>query len=151
MEGLLQDPPKLVMQAQGVQRGAYQAGRPADHVGQILYPQCRRGVLPPSDWDPALARRSAQVPEPELKLEFVHGYDGFQGTSPNLFYNEDGGCQQCHCCASSGPVDSQLLSTPLGQAANQQNRASGCHAGNGAALAAVHHLPPPTAACGASR
>lgn len=90
VEGLLQGAPKLVMMVEGVQRGAYQAGKPATHTGQILYPQCKRGVLPPSDWDPSLARRSAQLPEASLALDFVHGYDGFQATSANLFYNSAG-------------------------------------------------------------
>ncbi len=90
MEGLLQGAPKLVMMAEGVQRGAYQAGKPATHTGQILYPQCKRGVLPPSDWDPSLAKRSTQLPEASLALDFVHGYDGFQATSANLFYNSAG-------------------------------------------------------------
>jgi microtubule-associated protein-like 6 len=112
VEGLLQGPPKMAMQAQGVQRGPYQAGQPASHTGQILYRPCRRGVLPPSDWEPALAKRSAQLPEPELQLDFVHGYDGFQSTSPNLFYDEAGGRasggQQCMHAARVGGT-SQLV------------------------------------------
>jgi hypothetical protein len=45
-----------------------QAGQPANHVGKIKYPQCKKGVWPPSDWDPRLAERSAQLPDIQLKL-----------------------------------------------------------------------------------
>jgi len=46
------------------------------HAGKILYPECKKGVWPPSDWDPHLAERSAQLPDSRLALEFVYGYDG---------------------------------------------------------------------------
>jgi hypothetical protein len=55
------------------QVGAYQAGRPATHVGKISYPECRTPVHPPSAWDPALAERSARPPELGLTLDFVYG------------------------------------------------------------------------------
>lgn len=45
-------------------------------AGKILYPECKKGVWPPSDWNPKLAERSAQLPDTRLELEFVHGYDG---------------------------------------------------------------------------
>jgi hypothetical protein len=46
------------------------------HAGKILYPECKKGVWPPSDWQPALAERSARLPSARLHLEFVYGYDG---------------------------------------------------------------------------
>lgn len=42
------------------------------------YLQCKKGVWPPSDWSPASAERSAQLPDIRLKLEFCYGYDGMQ-------------------------------------------------------------------------
>ncbi|KAG2487374.1 hypothetical protein HYH03_013944 [Edaphochlamys debaryana] len=73
-----------------VQRGAYVAGQPATHMGKILYPEAKKGVWPPSNWDPRLAERSAQLPDVRLSLEFVHGYDGHLATSPNIFYTASG-------------------------------------------------------------
>ena len=52
--------------------------------------QCKKGVWPPSDWDPRTAERSAQLPDIRLKLEFVYGYDGMQATAPNIFYTVTG-------------------------------------------------------------
>ena len=52
--------------------------------------QCKKGVWPPSDWDPRTAERSAQRPDIRLKLEFVYGYDGMQATAPNIFYTVTG-------------------------------------------------------------
>eukprot|EP00955_Chlamydomonas_euryale_P015406 164992-Chlamydomonas_euryale.AAC.6 len=60
------------------QRGAYKAGVPATHTGKIKYPECKKGVWPPSDWDPRVAERSATTPDVRLTLEFVYGYDGMQ-------------------------------------------------------------------------
>lgn len=79
-------PRQIMLENDHVQQGAYKAGKPATHVGKIKYPQCKKGVWPPSDWDPRLAARSAELPDARLKLEFVYGYDGVQGTAPNLFY-----------------------------------------------------------------
>ena len=77
MESILLTAPRhLMVAASSVQKGAYQMGRPATHTGKIQYPQCRKGVWPPSDWDPALAVRSSQLPKVHLELDFVHGYDG---------------------------------------------------------------------------
>lgn len=71
---------RLLMEAgDGVQRGAYPAGRPATHMGKIVYPECKKGVWPPSGWDPALGLRSSAVPDARLALEWVHGYDGWVG------------------------------------------------------------------------
>lgn len=58
--------------------------------GRIKYWPCRRGVLPPSFWNPAVAERSAKLPEQGLHLEFVHGYAGRTNTAPNLYYLANG-------------------------------------------------------------
>ncbi|KAG2444303.1 hypothetical protein HXX76_001060 [Chlamydomonas incerta] len=92
-EALLMGGPRLDMAAaEGgrVQKGAYVAGKPATHTGKILYPECKKGVWPPSNWDPRLAERSAALPDVRLALEFVHGYDGHISTAPNIFYTAGG-------------------------------------------------------------
>jgi len=76
---LLTAPRHLMVAAGEVQKRPYQAGQPATHTGKIQYRQCKRGVWPPSNWDPAVAVRSAQLPEAEMELEFVHGFDGWVG------------------------------------------------------------------------
>lgn len=65
---------------------------PGDYTfsGRIKYWPCRRGVLPPSFWNPAVAERSARLPEQGLRLEFVHGYGGRVSTAPNLYYLANG-------------------------------------------------------------
>jgi len=91
-EALLAGAPRaMMMQNDGaVQRGAYKAGVPATHTGKIKYPECKKGVWPPSDWDPRVAERSATTPDVRLTLEFVYGYDGMQATAPNVFYTSSG-------------------------------------------------------------
>lgn len=80
IESMLLTAPRHLMVAAGeVQKRPYQAGQPATHTGKIQYRQCKRGVWPPSNWDPAVAVRSAQLPEAEMELEFVHGFDGWVG------------------------------------------------------------------------
>lgn len=65
-----------MLEHEQVQHGAYRPGGSATHLGKIKYPQCKKGVWPPSNWDPRAAERSAQLPDVRLKLEFVYGYDG---------------------------------------------------------------------------
>jgi len=89
-ESLLMGAPRLVMMADEVQAGAYVKGRPATHRGKIKYPECKCGVFPPTDWAPRLAERSAALPDAQLALAFVHGYDGHASTSANLFYAPSG-------------------------------------------------------------
>lgn len=72
----------------GVRKGAFVAGQPAAFQGKMLYAQCRTGVFPPSNWDPALAARSAQVPEARLTLEHVYGYGAPGVMSANLFVTD---------------------------------------------------------------
>ena len=69
--------------------GAYKAGKREDYGfnGRIKYFPCRKGVYAPTDWDPALAARSAKPPKAGLSLEFVYGYGGLTNNSNNLFYN----------------------------------------------------------------
>ena len=86
---LLESPARQAGYAR-VRRGAFKAGQVASHRGKILYPPCRTGVFPPSDWSPRLAERSAEKPGPGLKLEFVYGYAGLRNNANNLFYTKDG-------------------------------------------------------------
>ena len=76
----------------GFRRGPLRPGEPAEWPKQsmIRYPQCKRAVLPPSDWDGTLVTRSASKPEGSLELEHVFGYAGRQTVSPNLFYTRSG-------------------------------------------------------------
>lgn len=81
---------RLLAGSEGVMAGPFEIGKPATHMGKIVYPQSRAGVFPPSDWDPALAVRSAQPPTESLQLGFVHGYEGLRTTSPNVFLTAAG-------------------------------------------------------------
>ncbi|GAX81084.1 hypothetical protein CEUSTIGMA_g8518.t1 [Chlamydomonas eustigma] len=81
---------QIMLENDYVQHGAFKAGAPATHTGKIKYPQCKKGVWPPSNWDPRLAERSSELPDIRLQLEFVYGYDGMQATAPNLFYTKTG-------------------------------------------------------------
>eukprot|EP00899_Mesostigma_viride_P010144 jgi/Mesvir1/19130/Mv12869-RA.1 len=79
-------PPSKLLGFQDIKRGAFSPEDPhLEFYGKILYPECRKGVFAPTDWDPELGKRSAEMPKGQLKLEFVYGYSGFT-TSPNLFY-----------------------------------------------------------------
>lgn len=59
-----------------VRKGPFVAGQNSNFHGKILYKQCRKPVYTPSDWDPALADRSSDLPAARLVLEFVYGYQG---------------------------------------------------------------------------
>ena len=65
-----------------VRKGAFEAGQSAHFNGKIQYKQCRKPVYTPSDWDPALAERSAELPDARLILDFVYGYQGRGGSVP---------------------------------------------------------------------
>ena len=84
---LLVSPTRRLATESRVRKGAFVAGKPANFYGKIIYPQCRKPVYPPSDWDPDLAERSAKKPEADLELRFVYGYNGLHNTTQNLFYN----------------------------------------------------------------
>lgn len=62
-----------------------------DWDGMIRYPQCKNGVLPPSEW-PLIAesscRLSKETPDKYLKIEHIFGYSVQK--SPNLYYNKNG-------------------------------------------------------------
>ena len=78
---LLASPARLLgmeklMDAKERDRHGYDDGDDFAHDGKILYPKCRNGVFPPSEFDPSLVRRSACAPEAELELEHVYGYGG---------------------------------------------------------------------------
>ena len=66
-------PPRLPI---AVRKGAFEAGQNANFSGKVLYRQCRKPVYTPSDWDPRLADRSAELPNARLVLDFVYGYQG---------------------------------------------------------------------------
>jgi microtubule-associated protein-like 6 len=51
-------------------------GQSANFRGKIIYEECRKPVWTPSNWDPRLAERSAELPDVRLQLEFVYGYTG---------------------------------------------------------------------------
>ena len=59
-----------------VRKGAFIAGQSANFQGKIIYEECRKPVYTPSNWDPALAARSATLPDARLMLEFVYGFAG---------------------------------------------------------------------------
>lgn len=59
-----------------VRKGAFKPGQSARFAGKILYEECRTPVYTPSAWDPALAVRSADLPDVRLTLEFAYGYAG---------------------------------------------------------------------------
>lgn len=81
-----------VMAREGFQNGAYTVDRPQDwrFNGMIKYPFLTKAVMPPTDWNPDLARRSACAPSLNLRLEHVFGYSGLHNVSPNLFYTNRG-------------------------------------------------------------
>jgi hypothetical protein len=59
-----------------VRKGAFMPGQSANFRGKIIYEECRKPVWTPSNWDPRLAERSAELPDVRLQLEFVYGYTG---------------------------------------------------------------------------
>lgn len=69
-----------------VRKGAFEAGQNANFNGKILYPKCRMPVYTPSDWDPALAARSAELPSSRLVLEYVYGYQGMPSGIPSSIF-----------------------------------------------------------------
>eukprot|EP00951_Prasinocladus_malaysianus_P037146 scaffold396928_cov43-Prasinocladus_malaysianus.AAC.1 len=73
---LLARPARQVAENLPVRKGAFVVGERADHMGKIIYKECKSGVFPPTDWDPALADRASDLPDARLMLEFVYGYAG---------------------------------------------------------------------------
>ena len=89
VEALLVGRNRLVGMASDMRKGAFVAGKSADFQGKIIYPPCRKGVFTPSGWDGTPAKRSAQLPDAELELTFVHGY-ARDCNANNLFYTSTG-------------------------------------------------------------
>mmetsp|Transcript_34365 Transcript_34365/g.76299 ORF Transcript_34365/g.76299 Transcript_34365/m.76299 type:complete len:1172 (-) Transcript_34365:306-3821(-) len=87
---LLTQPARQMAEDLPSRKGAFQAGANANFSGKILYKQCRKPVYTPTDWDPRLADRSAELPLARLVLEFVYGYEGKENTAQNLFYTSEG-------------------------------------------------------------
>ena len=68
-----------VMGKEEIRKGPFTDANDANFLGKVIYPQCRRGVYPPSDWMPhaaAAAKRSATPPSAALDLDFVMGFPG---------------------------------------------------------------------------
>jgi microtubule-associated protein-like 6 len=89
-----------------VRKGPFQAGASANFNGKILYRHCRKPVYTPSDWDPAVADRSSDLPMARLVLEFIYGYQGQENTGQNLFYTAEGKLVRWACCRE--PADAAL-------------------------------------------
>ena len=89
VEALLVGRNRLVGMASDMRKGAFVAGKSADFQGKIIYPPCRKGVFTPSGWDGTPAKRSAQLPDAEFELTFVHGY-ARDCNANNLFYTSTG-------------------------------------------------------------
>jgi WD40 repeat protein len=76
----------------GFRMGPLRVDEPAEWPKQsmIRYPQCRRAVLPPSDWDGTKVARSARQPKASLKLSNIFGYVGRQAIGSSLVYTRTG-------------------------------------------------------------
>uniref|UniRef100_A0A383VWQ6 EML-like second beta-propeller domain-containing protein n=1 Tax=Tetradesmus obliquus TaxID=3088 RepID=A0A383VWQ6_TETOB len=102
---LITQPSRQLAQESAVRKGAFMPGQSANFRGKIIYEECRKPVWTPSDWDPRLAERSAELPDARLQLEFVYGYTGAQSTGQCLFYNCQG--QVVYTLAGLGVVYSK--------------------------------------------
>eukprot|EP01050_Picozoa_sp_SAG11_P005187 SAG11_NODE_355_length_10322_cov_3.245207_9_plen_847_part_00 len=78
----------------GFRRGPLDPTMPSTWaVGAMLkYPQCRKAIAPPTNWDGTLARRSCTAPPRSAapRLEHVAGYAGRGATCGNLFFTQQG-------------------------------------------------------------
>ncbi|GAX82495.1 hypothetical protein CEUSTIGMA_g9922.t1 [Chlamydomonas eustigma] len=86
---LLTQPARQLAEDMPVRKGAFEAGQNANFNGKILYRQCRKPVYTPTDWDPSVAKRSAELPNARLILDFIYGYQGKDNTQQNLFYTSE--------------------------------------------------------------
>jgi len=89
VHNLVTQPARQLASEMPVRKGAFQAGYSANFHGKIIYPKCRKPVYTPSDWDPALAERSSDLPDARLVLQYIYGYQGKENTAQNLFYTAD--------------------------------------------------------------
>jgi hypothetical protein len=80
-----------------VRKGAFVAGQGGNFHGKILYRYCRKPVYTPSDWDPSLADRSAELPDARLVLEFIYGYQGAAAAAWGGGAVKGGGCPGVPC------------------------------------------------------
>ena len=87
-----------------VRKGTFVIGERSNFHGKVLYPQCRKPVYTPSDWDPALVERSGQLPDAELNLEFVYGYGGLSNGMNNLYHIAGDGSEVVYYAAGVGIV-----------------------------------------------
>ena len=87
-----------------VRKGTFVIGESTNFHGKVLYPQCRKPVYTPSDWNPSLAERSGQVPDAELHLEFVYGYGGLSNGMNNLHHIAGDGSEVVYYAAGVGIV-----------------------------------------------
>lgn len=64
------------MMSDNVAKGCFNDKTKVFNDQKIIYPQCKKGVFAPSDFDSAARKRSSKPPDIHLQLEFVYGYDG---------------------------------------------------------------------------
>eukprot|EP00899_Mesostigma_viride_P025393 jgi/Mesvir1/6038/Mv00777-RA.4 len=86
---LLAGPAKL-LGYRDIQQGPFRLGQAVNGSDKVMYPQCKKGVFPPSNWDMTLLERSARLPNAALTLEFVYGYSGIGNVANNLFMTSSG-------------------------------------------------------------
>ena len=82
-----------VLGLERMKKGAFEDADDARFEGKIAYPQCRRGVRPPSDWlsvGRAVTARSASVPTLEIEPDFAHGFPGRGDLGNSLHRTGDG-------------------------------------------------------------
>ncbi|KAF5831718.1 WD40-repeat-containing domain protein [Dunaliella salina] len=89
IDKLVKQPNRQLGSQMAVRKSAFQVGERADFSGKITYPKCRKAVYTPSDWDPALAERSAELPDAGLVLQYIYGYQGKENTAQNIFYTAE--------------------------------------------------------------
>lgn len=95
IKALLASPSRLlgmepIMDAKEADHHGYEEHDDFSFDGKIIYPKCRLGVFPPSEFEPEHVVRSSKAPSAELELEHVYGYAGVENTAPNLFYLRSG-------------------------------------------------------------
>ena len=61
VEALLVGRSRLLARVGAVKDGAFEAGKSGEALGKIRYPQSRKGVYAPSDWDPQQAVQSSSA------------------------------------------------------------------------------------------
>ena len=90
LDALLAGRSRLLAKSARVHEGALSPDLATLPKGKIKYPQSRKGVFAPSNWEPAYVARSSKLPDAFLELDFIYGYSGIRNTCNNLFYNSEG-------------------------------------------------------------